>query len=284
MTIFLWIIFIIAAFLFAGLVLSKISQVVQTPVVKKIKKGSSENLLAYFLEKSNVIMRRFWHFILEAKDLHPRVNLTRQMDRVRHVFKIKVRKSQDDPQWIPEATEVVPEPKVKKAYEDEKSAEDLYLAAIKKTPTDVTAYEGLGRMYLHEKKYTDAVEIFEFLTDNRPERDVYWSNLGLCLYSIKEYQKAIQAYEKALAINSKIPVRWVNIAFCFEAMDEPIKAIKALSQALQLDRRNINYLMLLTNVYLRIENLVRAEEILEQILEIEPTNRVARQKLMKLKV
>jgi tetratricopeptide (TPR) repeat protein len=288
MTILFWIIFILAILVFGGLVLAKIPQVVQTPIVRKIKKGSEENPWHYFLTKVKIYIRKFWHFVLEAKDLHPPVNLARQMDKIKHVFRIKVRKSEDEPHWIPEATEKAPEPAVavKKIEETEieKSAEDLYLADIKKDPTDVSAYEGLGRMYLQEKNYAEAVEIFEFLTTNRPEKDVYWSNLGLCLYSIKEHQKAILAYEKALKINSKVPIRWVNMAFCFEAIDEPIKAIKAVSQALQLDRRNVNYLMFLSSIYLRIENFVRAEEVLEQVLEIEPTNKAARQRLMKLKI
>lgn len=269
---------------FLSLVLAKIPTVIQTPIVHKIKKGSHENLISFFWFKIKIVLGKIWHFILEAKDLTPPQNITRQMDRVKQAFRIRVRKSEDDPQWLPEATELSPQTQAQEVEVDDRSAEDLYLETIKKNPSDISAYEGLGRLYLHEKNFTDALEIFKYLTAHKPEKDVYWSNLGLCLYSMKKYSQATEAYEKALNINSKIPARWINLALCFEALDEAVKAIKAVSQALQLDRRNINYMMLLANIYIRIENHVRAEEVLEQILELEPTNRMARQKLMKLKI
>jgi len=56
------------------------------------------------------------------------------------------------------------------------------------------------------------------------------------------------------------------------------------AQALQLDKSNINYLNLLADTYVKLENNVRAEEVLEQILGLDPTNRLAREKLMRLKI
>jgi Tfp pilus assembly protein PilF len=47
---------------------------------------------------------------------------------------------------------------------------------------------------------------------------------------------------------------------------------------------NVNYQMLLADAYLNISNNVRAEEVLEQILAHDPTNRQAREKLMRLKI
>src|SRR5258708_5921498 len=99
-----------------------------------------------------------------------------------------------------------------------------------------------------------------------------------------QYQKAKEAYEKALSINSKIPTRWVNLGLCFEALEDYTKAVKALSSAVQLDKLNVNYLSLLADAYVKLENYVRAEEVLEQILALEPGNKTAREKLMRLKI
>ena len=87
-----------------------------------------------------------------------------------------------------------------------------------------------------------------------------------------------------MAINNKIPTRWVNLALCFQAQDMPAKALKALTAACNLDKLNTAYMVLLSEAYIELENLVRAEEVLEQILVLEPTNRLVREKLMKLKI
>ncbi|MBI2607259.1 MAG: tetratricopeptide repeat protein [Candidatus Doudnabacteria bacterium] len=281
MAIFLWIIFLSAGLWFLALIFAKIPQVIQTPVVRKIKKTSGENLLSYFWHLLKNALGKIWHFILEAKDLTPSKQITKQVDRVRQAFRIRVRKSDSDPQWLPEATELVLQ---KSEQVKERSPEDIYLEAIKSDPLDISAYEGLGRLYLQERNFEEAFEIFQYLTVHKPQKDIYWSNLALCFYSLKKFDKAAEAYEKALNINNKIPARWINLALCFEALDEPVKAIKATSQALQLDKRNVGYMMFLANIYIKIENFVRAEEMLEQILELEPTNNAARQKLMKLKI
>jgi hypothetical protein len=51
-----------------------------------------------------------------------------------------------------------------------------------------------------------------------------------------------------------------------------------------LDPRNLNYQFLLADMYVKIENKVRAEEVLSHILQIEPTNKPAREKLMRMRV
>jgi hypothetical protein len=41
---------------------------------------------------------------------------------------------------------------------------------------------------------------------------------------------------------------------------------------------------MLADEYMKIPNRIRAEEVLEQILSQDPTHRVARERLMKLKI
>ncbi len=192
-------------------------------------------------------------------------------------FRIRIRQSEAEPAWMPEAAELDP----KQANSD---IEHRYLEAIKRNPEDMAAYEGLARLYLQEKNFAEASETFDYLTKMDPTRDVYWSNLGLSLFSLKLFREACNAYQKALDLNNKIPVRWINLALCLDNMDETAKSVKAITQALQLDPRNINYQFLLADMYMKMENKVRAEEVLEHILQFEPTNKPAREKLMKIRI
>lgn len=272
---FAWIILILSIVGIVAIFASKFSG-----VIEKRGKGRlfvrAESLGAFIIRALKVGLRGIWHFILEAKDLTPPVKINQQVLKIKHAFKIPIRTSTLEPASMPEAAQLV--------SQGERSVESSYLEAINNNPNDNRAYEGLGRLYLQEKNFTDAIEVFRFLTKLHPGKDVYWSNLGSCLYSVKDFVGAIAAYEKSLNINSKVPARWLNLSLSFKMMEQDVKAIKALQNAINIDPRNLNYLMLLAELYIAVENKVRAEEVLERVLEIDPTNRVAGEKLMALKI
>ncbi len=250
---------------------------------------AAEGLWSYMTRKMRFMFGKLWHFILEAKDLKPTPLINHQVQKVKQVFKVRIRSSKEEPLWMPEvATTLDQSPKAQQSSSTPaaktQTAEEFYLSGIKADPNNKEAYEGLGRLYLQEKNYKEAAETFKFLTRMDPRRDTYWSNLGISLYSTDQYKDAAAAYEKAIAINGKVPARWVNISLCYEALQDVPRMIKALNQAVQLDRRNINYLLLLAEAYLKVQNKVRAEEVLEQVLAIDPTHKLAREKLMKIKI
>lgn len=242
---------------------------------------AAEGLWAYLLRKLKFGANKFWHFVLEAKDLKPTPLINHQVQKVKQVFRVRIRSSKEEQLWMPEVAALIDEAKT---TNDGKTAEHLYLDAIKSDPNNKQAYEGLGRLYLQEKNYAEAAETFKFLTKLDPKRDVYWSNLGLSLYSTQQYAEAVRAYERAVSINGKVPARWVNLSLCFDALHDTPRTIKSLNQAVHLDRRNINYLQLLADAYLKVENKVRAEEVLEQVLAIDPMHKIAREKLMKIRI
>jgi tetratricopeptide (TPR) repeat protein len=276
---------VLAAAIIGGLsiILAKLPGVLTRPTIGGRVRfvTAAEGLWSYITRKIRYGMNKVWHFILEAKDLKPTPLINHQVQKVKQVFKVRIRSSKEEPLWMPEVAGIIDQAK---AAPDEQTAEQLYLNAIKADPNNKEAYEGLGRLYLQEKNYKEAAETFKFLTRLDPSRDTYWSNLGMSLYSIQQYKDASKAYEKSVQMNAKIPARWVNLSLCYEAIHDLPRMIKALNQALQLDRRNINYLTLLSDAYLKYGNRVRAEEVLEQILAIDPTHRVAREKLMKIRI
>lgn len=284
MVLFAAILFILSFLALTSKLLVKFAHINQRPPVRlkiaHVGPHYYETLWPYFRQKLSFSAGKIWHFILEAKDLTPAASKTlyTQVEKAKKVFRIRIRSSASEPQWLPEAAELSIKANVNQ------NPEDQYLEAIKRNPNDKQAYEALGRLYLQNKNFTDAVEIYEYLTRLDAARDIYFSNLGISYYSVAEYQKAVTAYEKALNINNKIPTRWINLALCFEALEEYTKVVKAITQALSLDKRNTNYMALLADAYIKIENSLRAEEVLEQILALEPTNKPAREKLMRLKI
>ena len=244
----------------------------------------TDTFLGYIKRKFKIAAEKIWHYILEAKDLKPPLPINRLMHmgqktlpNPKKAFRIRIRASEAEPAWLPEAAELDPHP-------NNPSIEQRYLEAIRRDPNDISAYEGLARLYLQEKNYSEAAETFEYLTTIDPARDVYWSNLGLSLFSLKQFRKAGDAYQRALDLNNKIPVRWINLAICLDHLDETAKAIKAIQAAVALDPRNLTFRFMLADMYMKLDNKVRAEEVLEEILKLEPTNKPAREKLMKIRI
>jgi tetratricopeptide (TPR) repeat protein len=280
---FSWILLAIAVIGVAVVILAKLPAVLHRPTIGGRVRivTAAEGLWSYIVRKLRFVMGKIWHFILEAKDLKPTPLITHQVQKVKQVFRVRIRSSKEEPLWMPEVAGLIDQAK---SARDGRTAEQLYLNAIKNDPNNQQAYEGLGRLYLQEKNFKEAAETFKFLTRLDPRRDTYWSNLGLSLYSTQQYKEASVAYEKALQINSKVPARWVNISMCYEQIQDLPRVIKALNQAVSLDRRNINYLQLLADAYLKVQNKVRAEEVLEQVLAIDPTHKGAREKLMKIRI
>jgi tetratricopeptide (TPR) repeat protein len=284
MMLFAWIIFGLSGVVLVLTILSKLPVISDRVVGRSRMLMLTDTLFGYIKRKLKIFFEMLWHAVLEAKDLKPPLPINKlthlgqyPLQTAKKAFRIRIRQSEAEPVWMPEAATLDP----KEAIVD---MEQRYLESIKRNPRDIQAYEGLARLYLQEKNYNEAAEAFEYLTKLEPNRDVYWSNLGLSLFSIKKFKEATNAYQKALDLNSKIPVRWINLALCLDNQDETVKAVKAITQALQLDPRNINYQFLLADMYMKMQNKVRAEEVLEKILQLDPTNKPAREKLMKIRI
>lgn len=273
----IWTIFIVSALGLVTLLVSKVPEASGKVQLSSKIIGATEGLGSYLWHKMRAGLGKFWHFVLEAKDLKPKAKITAQVQNLKKVFKVRIRNSAAEQVWLPESVELSTKQEVKAA-----SLEELYLSAIKKNPKDQNAYEGLAQHYLQEKNFNEAAETFGYLAQLNPNNDVYWSNLGLTQYSLRQYPQAIKSYERALNLNSKVPARWINLSLCFEAVGEYAKAVKAIRTALDFDKRNIGYLFLLADTYAHLKNKLRAEEVLRQILVLDPTNRAAHERLSRL--
>lgn len=278
MQIFLWLILVGSILGLVGFLLSKLSGL-DHQASHRLSGADQETAGTYVKRKFQILVRQLWHFVLEAKDLKPATKITSRVglvtDQVKKVFRIRIRRHSHEPRWLPEATQAV---------RADQTAEEWYLEAIKKDPHDPEAYEHLGRLYLDNQKFAEAGEVFAYLAKLDPGKDSYFSNLALAYYGLGQYPQSIRAFEQALKLNDKVPARWINLSLALGAVGELARAIKAVTNALALDRTNRNYLMLLADFYLKAGNPVRSEQVLCQILELEPTHRSAREKLMKLRL
>ena len=163
------------------------------------------------------------------------------------------------------------------------AAEESAIGILKEDSTFRPAYEFLGTVYLARKNWLEAVEIHRYLIKQSPSNDKYWRNLGHGLVGLEDYAEAKKAYHKSLEIYPNPEVS-VALGLAYQALADYNSAVKAFESALDLEPENTQVLMLLAQCLLHRNEKEAAREVLEQILELEPNNHLARERLMQLKI
>lgn len=108
----------------------------------------------------------------------------------------------------------------------------------------------LSGAYILTKKFKQAVEILEPLSEEEPYNPMVWTNLGAAylgnpiLARDEEHNKAIAAFEKAFEINPAAPNVAYNLGLIYRDRKEYETAITWFSKAIQAnptdqDARNI---------------------------------------------
>ncbi|MBE2225631.1 MAG: tetratricopeptide repeat protein [Anaerolineae bacterium] len=108
----------------------------------------------------------------------------------------------------------------------------------------------LSSAYILAKKFNQAVEILEPLSQQEPYNAMVWTNLGAAylgnpiLARDEEHEKAIAAFEKAFEINPAAPNVAYNLGLIYRDRQEYETAITWFSKAIQAnptdqDARNI---------------------------------------------
>lgn len=167
--------------------------------------------------------------------------------------------------------------------EDYLEAERKYIKAIEKDPHSEAAFSGLGKLYLMQNKLAEAVGTYQFLVKHYPENDGYHSSLGRAFHNQKEYKQAIAAYEQAIVLAPNDAKRYINLGLTLEAQGHVEEAILNYRRATDLEKDNPQFLVVLSEALLKKGEKREAEALLEQILQLDPTNLVVREKLMHLK-
>ncbi len=227
-----------------------------------------------FLKKSlQALLRPVWHFMLEAKDLKQGQILASKFARMLP-SKAKI-KNIGAHSKIRKAERLSSEGKIG-------DAEQVFLEVIMQHPHEYAAYEGLVKIYLQQKKYSEVIETLEYLIKHNPENDHYYAQLGNVFMIGRRYDEAIAAYERALELNVLIPARFVNAGLCRHALGDYQGAARFFKKALELEPANVQYVLMLVDVLVKMKNSEEARKHLERAAEIDPNSALIRERLMGL--
>jgi tetratricopeptide (TPR) repeat protein len=184
-----------------------------------------------------IIWHKIWQFMLEAKGL-------KHAPRVSYNFKRILKKDK--------------ETEVKKPIA---RGEDYYIKLIKRHPKELVYYDQLGQFYLEARKYSDAANVYDYLTEHGPTNSSYFAKLGLAQLHDQEFAKSQAAYEQAIKLDPSHPNRFYNLALAFQGQKKWKQAVKMLDGALELDPENQKYADLRFELESKSKTAVPVEKI-----------------------
>ncbi|MBI1849234.1 MAG: tetratricopeptide repeat protein [Planctomycetes bacterium] len=159
------------------------------------------------------------------------------------------------------------------AQGDFSNASNHYLAAIQINADNKEAYDGLAAVaqeLAKQKKYDEALDIFNKALAVRPKDALLQANLALTYKDMGRIDEAIQTYEKALALGPADSQTLNDLGLLYEGKRQFDKAIDCYRKAEAIDG-NLDAAENLGVVFLKFGNYDKALAEFKKVVEKDPT-------------
>lgn len=187
-------------------------------------------------------------------------------------FKDKIQAQQYANRLLSQAEELIRQDKLP-------AAEKKYIEILTLDEKNVTAYKGLGELYLKQKDYEHARETFEFLLKLNEDDPFVYRSLGEISLGKGDLKKAQEQYLRSLELDAANIATYLDLAEVYLNLDEADKAFEITSQAAGLEPLNPRILDFLIEVSIIVRDKEAALKAFHQLKESNPEN----QKLAELK-
>ncbi len=126
-------------------------------------------------------------------------------------------------------------------------AQDEYLAALKNAaslePKNIEIYQGLGALYLEQKKFKEAQEIYKLILALNPKDSQAHFYLGNIYYLLKDFPAVEKELKSAIKLDPESAEALNFLGYFYLEQNKSINQAGALiAQALKLDPENGAYL------------------------------------------
>lgn len=101
------------------------------------------------------------------------------------------------------------------------------------------AHNGLGVLYVHQKRYAEAIAELNKAIEDLFNRDAYmaWGNLGWAYLEMQDWKHAIDALVRSVKLHPRFCVGYYRLGLAYLKTREFEKAEQALTQAIEADER-----------------------------------------------
>ncbi len=140
-----------------------------------------------------------------------------------------------------------------------------------------------GNIMVSLGRYQEAVELFCQAIELFPEYGVAYYNLGLAYISLREHRNAIEFLSEAIRLKPDFAAAYTSRGDAHLALGEIDQAIADYSMAIELYPDYARAYYKRAQAYIISEDVVHAQEDLNNYLTYKPHDTVARRKLENLK-
>jgi predicted TPR repeat methyltransferase len=137
-------------------------------------------------------------------------------------------------------------------------------------PENPDALYLLGGIYYQNKNPRSAAELITRAIQSAPDRDYFYTHLGLALNAMGNTDDAMDAFHSALAIDPQNPETYNMMGKVLRGKGETDEAIDAFQRAIDLDPEYIDAYHNLGGVFLKQNQAEKAISLFKQLLEIKP--------------
>lgn len=160
--------------------------------------------------------------------------------------------------------------------------DNLWLAAARTSPSSSQNHNNLGDYYGRHKDFESAEREFKIAIELKPNYADAYHNLGNLYRETGRLDEAIVQYEKALSFNPRLWQSYQNISIIYYEQEKFEKAKEYIGKGVAIDAKNPNLVLIQGLIYVKTNEKDKARELLLQILQIDPTNQLAKQGLEEL--
>ncbi len=151
-------------------------------------------------------------------------------------------------------------------------AEKIFLEVISLDPKNIEAFEGLGDLYLKQKKYNEAKETYNYLLKLSHTEAHYHDKLGKVAKEQGRLQEAEMEFFQSVGLNSQNANYLFDLAEVYILEEEYEKAVEFINKALDLEPNNPKYLDSLLEISIIRKDKVKAGEVLFKLEQVNPEN------------
>lgn len=167
---------------------------------------------------------------------------------------------------------LIDEAQVLYRQDDLVETEKRYLEIISLDPKNVPAFEGLGDLYLKQRKYHEARETYDYLLRLTHSEAYFYDKLGQVAKAQGRLQEAEAQFIKSVDLNSQNAGYLFDLSEVYRLESEYDKTADYLRQALDIEPNSPKYLDAMLEISIIRKDKAAASDALLRFTEANPDN------------
>ena len=145
-------------------------------------------------------------------------------------------------------------------------------AFLDNNPYCEVAWHSLGRQYMVQNNYQEALKAFDFAIISDDTFTGAYFEKGKVLERLKEYKLAIENYKITLSLDDPSSFAYLRIGNCYEKLGDRVMAEQYYFKAVHEDPQSSKAWLALVDYYARENDYEKAEKYVNQVLLNEGDN------------